>query len=320
MHTKHYLAFILSVSLLNINSMAQQKFGIVIHGGAGNILPEHFTPEKEKEYHQTLQQALDTGYKILENNGTATDAVIAAIKILEDSPLFNAGKGSVFNNQGKVEMDASIMDGKTLKAGAVAGVQRIKNPIEAAYLVMIKSPHVLIIGKGAENFWTSNGLPLVDSSYFYDTKQYEQWKKSQKPQKHGTVGAVALDKQGNLAAGTSTGGMMNKLPGRVGDSPIIGAGTYAHHSTCAISCTGYGEYFIRYVAAHTVHLKMLYQNKSLQQAVNEVLFDELLPVGGTGGMIGIDKNGNITMDFNTTGMYRGYKLSDGSQGTFLFKK
>lgn len=320
MHTKHYLTFILLVSLLNINFMAQQKFGIVIHGGAGNILPEHFTPEKEKEYHQTLQQALDTGYKILENNGTAIDAIIAAIKILEDSPLFNAGKGSVFNNQGKVEMDASIMDGKTLKAGAVAGVQRIKNPIEAAYLVMTKSSHVLIIGKGAENFWTSNGLPLVDSSYFYDTKQYEQWKKSKKPQKHGTVGAVALDKQGNLAAGTSTGGMMNKLPGRVGDSPIIGAGTYAHHSTCAISCTGYGEYFIRYAAAHTVHLKMLYQNKSLQQAVHEVLFDELLPVGGTGGMIGIDKNGNITMDFNTTGMYRGYKLSDGSQGTFLFKK
>lgn len=312
--------FFLSICiLLNFIGMSQQKFGIVIHGGAGNILPEHFTPEKEKEYHQTLQQALDTGYKILENNGTAIDAIIASIKILEDSPLFNAGKGSVFNKQGKVEMDASIMDGKTLKAGAVAGVQRIKNPIEAAYLVMTKSPHVLIVGKGAENFWTSNGLPLIDSSYFYDTKQYELWKKSQKSQKHGTVGAVALDKQGNLAAGTSTGGMMNKLPGRVGDSPIIGAGTYAHNSTCAISCTGHGEFFIRYAVAHSIHAKLLYQNKSIEQAVHELLFDELLPAGGTGGIIGIDKNGNIVMDFNTSGMYRGFKLSDGHQGTFIFK-
>lgn len=302
---------------------SQFNYGIVIHGGAGNIQPQQFTKELEQAYHQKMQEALQSGYAILERGGSAVDAVVAAIKVLEDSPLFNAGKGSVYNNRGQIEMDASIMEGKYLKAGAVAGVRRIKNPIEAAKLVMEQTPHVLMIGKGAEEVWVSKGLELVDTSYFYDEKRFQQWKerqKNKKPPKHGTVGAVALDKDGNLAAGTSTGGMMDKLPGRVGDSPIIGAGTYASNQTCAISCTGYGEYFIRYSAAHTVHCKMLYQNKSLSEAVHSVLFDELLPVGGTGGIIGIDRDGNVVMDFNTTGMYRGFKLSSGKEGTFIFGK
>lgn len=310
------------IGIINM-MLAQQKFGIVVHGGAGNILPEHFTKELEQQYHQALNQAMNAGYAILEKGGSAVDAVTAAIKILEDNLLFNAGKGSVYNQNGQIEMDASIMEGKEMKAGAVAGVRRIKNPIEAAKLVMEQTPHVLLIGQGAEKLWTSKGFELVDTSYFYDENQFQKWKENQinkKNQKHGTVGAVALDKQGHLAAGTSTGGMMNKMPGRVGDSPIIGAGTYACDKACAISCTGHGEFFIRFAVAHNIQSKMLYQNKTLQQATHEVLFDELLPVGGNGGVIGIDKNGNIVMDFNTTGMYRGFKLSDGSNGTFIFSK
>lgn len=313
--------FIVVFIQLNFMLMSQQKYGIVIHGGAGNILPTHFTKEQETLYHQKMQEALKTGYDILEKGGSAVDAVVAAIKILEDSPLFNAGKGSVYNSKGQIEMDASIMEGKELKAGAVAGIQRIKNPIESAKLVMEQTPHVLIIGKGAENLWLAKGNELVDTSYFYDEKRWKQWKENQKKKKqikHGTVGAVALDKNGNLAAGTSTGGMMDKMPGRVGDSPIIGAGTYANNQTCAISCTGHGEYFIRYAVAHTVHAKMKYQNKTIKEAVHEILFDELLPAGGTGGIIGIDKNGNIVMDFNTTGMYRAWKLSSGEEGTAIF--
>lgn len=302
---------------------AQEVYGIVIHGGAGNILPQHFTKESEQAYHQKMKEALDAGYAVLEKGGTATDAVTAAIKILEDSPLFNAGKGSVYNSEGQIEMDASIMEGKDMKAGAVAGVRRIKNPIEAAKLVMQQTPHVLLIGEGAEKLWTSKGYELTDTSYFYDEKRLRQWqenRKNKKPEKHGTVGSVALDKQGNLAAGTSTGGMMDKMPGRIGDSPIIGAGTYACNQTCAISCTGHGEYFIRYAVAHTIHAKMMYQQKTLKDAVHEILFQELLPSGGTGGIIGIDKQGNIVMDFNTTGMYRGFKLSSGKEGTFIFGK
>ncbi len=306
------------VLILIFNVMAQQKYGIVIHGGAGVILPEHFTEEQKKMYYQKMNEALDSGYVVLEKGGSATDAVVAAIKILEDSPLFNAGKGSVYNEKGQIEMDASIMEGKTMKAGAVAGVRRIKNPIEAAKLVMEQTSHVMLIGQGAENLWKEKAYELVDTAYFYDEKQFEKWKENKK-NKHGTVGAVALDKQGNLAAGTSTGGMMNKMPGRVGDSPIIGAGTYADNRTCAISCTGYGEYFIRMAAAHTVHSKILYQKKSLKDAVHETLFEILLPIGGTGGMIGIDKVGNVVMDFNTEGMYRGFKLSSGEKSVFIFK-
>lgn len=316
---KAHLLLVMSILIFKYNSfMTQNKFGIVIHGGSGTILPEHFSEDQKKQYLQKLNEALEAGYRILENNGSATDAVVAAIKVLEDSPLFNAGKGSVYNEKGQIEMDASIMEGKELKAGAVAGVRRIKNPIEAAKLVMEQTPHVMIIGQGAEYFWKSKGFELVDTAYFYDEKQFEKWKENKK-NKHGTVGAVALDKQGNLAAGTSTGGMMNKMQGRVGDSPIIGAGTYADNRTCAISCTGYGEYFIRMAAAHTVHSKMLYQKQSLKDAVHETLFDILLPIGGTGGMIGINKNGDIVMDFTTKGMYRGYKLSDGQQGVYIFK-
>lgn len=321
MSKRLYIAIILLNQIIII-MYAQEKFGIVIHGGAGNILPQHFTKELENQYHQKMKEALDKGYSILEKGGSAIDAVVAAIKVLEDSPLFNAGKGSVFNNLGQIEMDASIMEGQEMKAGAVAGVRRIKNPIEAARLVMEQTPHVLLIGQGAENLWTSKGYSLTDTSYFYDEKKFQQWRENQKnkaPNKHGTVGAVALDKQGNLAAGTSTGGMIDKMPGRIGDSPIIGAGTYACNNTCAISCTGHGEYFIRYAVAHTIHSKILYQKKSLRDAVHTTLFDELLPVGGTGGIIGIDKEGNIVMDFNTNGMYRGYRMSTGEKGTFIFK-
>lgn len=320
MKTTWYILLIFIISKTCI--MSQQKFGIVIHGGAGNILPQHFTKELEKEYHQKMKEALNAGYAILENGGNATDAVVAAIKILEDSPLFNAGRGSVYNQNGQIEMDASIMEGKELKAGAVAGIRRIKNPIETAKLVMEKTPHVFLIGKGAENLWEKEGYNLIDTSYFYDEKRFQQWKengKNQKQQKHGTVGAVALDKNGNLAAGTSTGGMMDKMPGRVGDSPVIGAGTYANNQTCAISCTGHGEYFIRYAVAHTIHSRMLYLQQSLKEAAHSVLFEELLPAGGTGGVIGIDKNGNVVMDFNTSGMYRGFKLSSGEEKTVIFK-
>jgi beta-aspartyl-peptidase (threonine type) len=317
---KSIITTIFIMFLINM-IMSQQKFGIVIHGGAGNILPEHFTKEQEEAYHQKMQEALQAGYSILEKGGNATDAVVAAIKILEDSPLFNAGKGSVYNNKGQIEMDASIMEGKELKAGSVAGVRRIKNPIEAARLVMEQTPHVMMVGKGAEDVWVSKGNTLVDTNYFYDEKKLKQWKEKHKTKtdKHGTVGAVALDKNGNLAAGTSTGGMMDKLPGRVGDSPIIGAGTYANNTTCAISCTGHGEFFIRYAVAHSIHSKMFYAHQSLKDATHEILFNELLPVGGTGGIIGIDKDGNFVMDFNTTGMYRGYWLSSGEKGTFIFK-
>ncbi|MCX7797208.1 MAG: isoaspartyl peptidase/L-asparaginase [Melioribacter sp.] len=293
------------------------KFGIAIHGGAGLI--KNLANDKEKEYISKLEEALITGYKILENNGSAVDAITSAIAILEDSPLFNAGKGAVLNENGIAELDASIMDGKTLKAGAVAGVHHVKNPIKLAKLIMEKSPHVMMIGSGAEEFGKMFNIELVDSTYFITKERWEQYLKMKDTlEKHGTVGAVALDKNGNLAAGTSTGGMMMKKFGRVGDSPIIGAGTYANNNTCAVSCTGHGEYFIRLGVAKDISSLIEYKNMSLNDAANEII-NKLSQLGGTGGVIAIDKYGNIAMPFNTEGMFRGYYLSDGKINIKIYK-
>ena len=274
----------------SVENLQPGPITLVIHGGAGTILRGNMTPEKEKAYHNVLAIALDSGYAVLESGGKSIDAVIAAIKVMEDSPLFNAGKGAVFTSEGKNELDASIMDGSNLMAGAVAGVTTIKNPIKAAYAVMTKSGHVMLAGKGAEQFAASHGLEIVEPSYFFDSIRYEQLRKVQEKQKagtsslgdalkdpfiqdtkFGTVGAVALDQFGNLAAGTSTGGMTNKKWGRIGDSPIIGAGTYADNSTCAVSSTGYGEYFIRLAVAHHISAMMEYGNYSLEAAADSVI-------------------------------------------------
>lgn len=302
-----------------VQEIQKPDWVIVIHGGAGNLNPEDFSSEKDKPYLDKLTEALETGAKILETGGSSLDAVVATINILEDSPLFNAGKGAVFNAEGVNELDASIMDGKTLHAGAVAGVTTIKNPINAARLVMEKSGHVMLIKDGAEKFARENGLEMVDPSYFFtekrwenlqEAKQREQQRLEDQTKKGGTVGCVALDKNGNLAAGTSTGGMTNKKYGRVGDSPIIGAGTYANNQSCAVSATGHGEYFICNVVAYDISVRMLYQDETLENAADQII-KKLKSQGGNGGVIALDKDGNIAMPFNTTGMFRGfYKAGD----------
>lgn len=306
------LAFVLVLSFSSYLFSQSPKFGLVIHGGAGTILKKNMTPEKEAAYIEKLNEALSAGYKILESGGASLDAVNAAINILEDSPLFNAGKGAVLTEKGEAELDASIMDGKTLAAGAVAGVKHIKNPINLARLVMERSPHVMMIGEGAEEFAKQNNYELVENKYFITEERWQQYLKIKEAQdkKHGTVGCVALDKNGNLAAGTSTGGMMMKKFGRVGDAPIIGAGTYANNNTCAVSATGHGEYFIRLGVARDISSLIEYKNYSLDQAANEVINVKLTKLGGTGGVIAIDKNGNISLPFSTEGMFRGYYLSD----------
>lgn len=302
----------------------EQKVAIVIHGGAGTILKKNMSPELEAEYNLVLEKAVREGYAILKNGGTSIDAVEKTINILEDSPLFNAGKGAVFTNQGKNELDASIMDGKTLKAGAVAGVTTVKNPIDLARAVMEKSEHVMLAREGAEYFASQHGIEIVDPSYFYVESRYKSLLKAKekekieldhdskasfydatiKDSKFGTVGCVALDKDGNIAAGTSTGGMTNKKWGRIGDSPVIGAGTYANNKTCGVSATGWGEFFIRNVVAYDISALMEYKNLSLKDAANEVIQKKLTALGGDGGIIAIDKEGNIVMEFNTAGMYR----------------
>jgi L-asparaginase / beta-aspartyl-peptidase len=308
------------------DSLFTAKYFIVIHGGAGNITKANL-PDSNL-YKEKLEEALKKALDTLSKGGTSLDAVEVAIRILEDSPLFNAGKGAVFNDEGKNELDASIMDGKTLKAGAVAGVTTIKNPITAARTVMEKSKHVMLIGKGAEKFASDQGLDIVDPSYFFDQKRWDLYlklkgkseiKTSAADTSHGTVGVVALDKYGNLAAGTSTGGLSNKKYGRVGDSPIIGAGTYANNNTCAVSCTGTGEYFIRNVVAYDMSALMEYKSYTVQQAADYIINDKLLKQGGDGGLIALDKNGNFTMTFNTEGMYRGYANSEGELKVLLFK-
>lgn len=323
-------------------STTKQNFVLVIHGGAGTILKENMTAEKEKAYKESLEKALQAGYKILSSGGTALDAVEAAVRLLEDNPLFNAGKGAVFTHDGKIELDAAIMNGKSLAAGAVAGVTTIKNPITAARAVMEKSSHVLLIGKGAEAFATEQKLEIVEPGYFYTEERWEGLQKllkedslklqgkqdtlrrtlnqpGNRDSKYGTVGAVALDRHGNLAAATSTGGMSNKKFGRVGDVPIIGAGTYANNESCAVSCTGWGEFFIRLVVAKSVSDLVAYKNFSLKNAAGEMIYKKVPQLGGDGGLIAVDKKGNIAMPFNTAGMYRGFIRNDGKTVVNIYK-
>jgi beta-aspartyl-peptidase (threonine type) len=299
------------------------SYTIVIHGGAGTILREELNPMMEQSYRAALHMALDTGYGILNRGGSAVDAVKAAVVSLEDNELFNAGKGSVFARDGSQEMDACIMDGSNLDAGAVSSVRNIRNPIALAHDVMLRSPHVLLSGIGANEFARITGARTEPDDYFFSSYRFEQWKQLQhtgdialdhgsKPrdQKFGTVGAVACDAKGNIAAATSTGGMTNKQWGRVGDSCIVGAGTYANNATCAISCTGHGELFMRAVAAYDVSCLMEYKGMGLQQAMDTVVNDKLLKIGGEGGMIGVDAKGNAALIFNSAGMYRGIRTSN----------
>ncbi len=300
------------------------EFALAIHGGAGVITKDQLSENQEQAYRKALDQALDIGKEILAAGGTAIDAVVEVVVFLENDSLFNAGKGAVFNHEGLNEMDASIMDGSNLNAGAVAGVTSIKNPILAARAVLEQSEHVFLTGKGAEEFATKHGIDTVDAAYFRTDRR---WKSLQRildddgnrveldhhDQKHGTVGAVALDKRGHLAAATSTGGMTNKRYNRVGDSPIIGAGTYADDATCAVSSTGHGEYFIRHAVAYDISAQMKYAGKTLKEAGDHTINNTLLKAGGTGGIIALDKDGNIHMPFNTEGMYRGYVTSAGRQ-------
>ncbi|KAA0993717.1 isoaspartyl peptidase/L-asparaginase family protein [Dyadobacter aurulentus] len=341
--------------LLNLPLFAQDfsdKITLVLHGGAGTITRANMSPEQEKAYKTVLNSALEKGYAVLKNGGTSVQAVEATIHVMEDSPLFNAGKGAVFTNEGKNELDASVMEGKTLKAGAVAGVTTIKNPISAAIAVMEKSEHVMMAGAGAEKFAKQQGITIVDPAYFHTEARYkalikakeadkteldhnsrEEQKVKAAPKtglqrdeeviftegrKFGTVGCVALDKFGNLAAGTSTGGMTNKKYGRIGDAPIIGAGTYANNATCAVSATGHGEYFIRSVVAYDISALMEYKGMPLKEAANEVV-KKLVKRGGEGGIISLDRDGNIAMPFNSEGMYRGYIKNDGTREVLIYK-
>ncbi|MBN2639789.1 MAG: isoaspartyl peptidase/L-asparaginase [Bacteroidales bacterium] len=299
------------------------KYTLVIHGGAGYIDKNNMPDSIARKYKDKLQQVLDSGTYILKNGGTALDAVTKCITMMENSPLFNAGKGAVFNAEGINEMDASIMDGSNLMAGAVANVHTIKNPILAARAVMEHTPHVLLITKGAEDFAKNQGLEIVDPSYFFTESRWKSYVrvKEQKEQgeKHGTVGAAALDRHGNLAAGTSTGGMTYKMPGRVGDSPIIGAGTYADNASCAVSCTGHGEFFIRDVVAYDIGALMKYNQLSLKEAANYIVLDKLKKQKADGGIIAVDRFGNFALTFNTSGMFRGFATSDGFHGVYIFK-
>mgnify|MGYP000560145177 CR=1 FL=1 len=291
-------------------------FAIAIHGGAGTITRKNMTPEKESGYRSKLEEALNTGYSILEKGGLSLDAVEATIRIMEDSELFNAGKGAVFTSTGTNELDASIMDGSNLKAGAVAGVKTVKNPISAARKVMEETWHVMLSGDGADLFAKEQNLEIVDPIYFYTQRRWDSLKKIQS-EKHGTVGCVALDKHGNLAAGTSTGGLTNKQWGRIGDSPIIGAGTYANNKTCAVSGTGQGEYFIRGNVAYDISAIMEYENLSVGKAARKVI-SKLSDLGGEGGVIAMDSHGNISMPFNTAGMYRGFRKSNSSAKILIY--
>jgi len=319
------------------------KYTLVIHGGAGTILKQDMTDEQEAAYRKGLEDALNAGYALLEKGRPALDAVKAAVISLEDNILFNAGRGSVFGHDGSQEMDASIMDGKTLMAGAVSAVKNIRNPVELAYTIMTKSPHVMLNGQGAYDFAKLHGIKTEPDDYFFSQLRYDQLKQLQSSdevaldhniivkdgspyakasgdkEKFGTVGAVACDSQGNIAAATSTGGMTNKQFGRIGDSPIIGAGTYANNKTCAISCTGHGEPFIRAVTAYDVSCLMEYKGMSLEKAMHFVVHDKLLKLDAEGGMIGVDAKGNTAMIFNSEGMYRGFRSSDGRSEVAIYK-
>lgn len=336
-----YIVVIVLAVVVSFASSAQSVFSsvvtndyvLVVHGGAGGIRKGQLSQEKEQAYINAMKRALEEGARILSDSGTAMDAVELAIRILEDDSLFNAGRGAVFNSEGKNELDASIMDGKTLNAGAVAGVMGVKNPITAARKVMEKSPHVMLAGKGADMFAKEQGCDMVDQKYYYTDRAYKTYEKLKKEEsgegkksmllkgttdeKYGTVGAVALDLHGNLAAGTSTGGMSNKTYGRIGDSPIIGAGTYADNNA-AISCTGWGEYYIRLALAKSICDRISLQGINLEDAVKVMIYQELERLGGSGGVISVDKNGNVVMDFNTPGMNRGFIRSNKSPEIMLY--
>ena len=326
-----------------IDEMHGQNFGIVIHGGAGTIRKENMSDSLEIAYKQKLTEAITKGHTILKNGGTAMEAVTSTITIMEDSPLFNAGKGAVFTHEERNELDASVMDGATLNAGAVAGVSRIKNPINLAVSVMNDSDHVMLAGKGAEEFAALKGYTLVDPSYFYTERRFKSVQRAKakaklelsesdkvstrytedpfiNDSKFGTVGCVVLDMHGNLAAGTSTGGMTNKRWNRIGDAPIIGAGTYANNATCAVSSTGWGEYFIRGMVAHDISAMMEYKEITLKEATHEVIQNKLTTLGGTGGVVSIDKDGNVSMDFNTAGMYRAHMDASGNLTLGIYKE
>lgn len=353
---RHYLFLLLFPTLLmscqeNVNksdenkvsnikedpSSAEQPYAIVIHGGAGALQRGMLSDSLENAYKATLEQAVKAGHEILENGGNAIDAVTKAINIMENSPLFNAGKGAVFTHEGTNELDASIMVGKDRNAGAVSGVSRVKNPILLAKAIMEDSPHVMLSGKGAEEFAAENEIELVDPSYFYTKRRKEALDKVLKNEvapnnssasldidlsdyKYGTVGCVALDKHGNIVAGTSTGGMTNKRWGRIGDAPIIGAGTYADNKTAGISATGWGEFFIRGVVAHDIAARMRYGNEKLEDAAHDVIQKEIPEMGGDGGIIAIDKDANIVMEFNTYGMFRASVDKDGETYVGIYEE
>lgn len=280
---------------------------------------DNISPGLDAEYRKALSEALETGKKILAEGGSALDAVEKTIRVMEDNPLFNAGKGAVFTHEGKNELDAAIMDGSNLGAGSIACVTDIKNPISTARKVMTNSSHVMLTGAGASAFAKEQGLEIVPPSYFYTERRFDELQEIIKKEKNGTVGCCALDKNGNLAAGTSTGGMVNKRYNRVGDAPIIGAGTYANNNTCAVSATGHGEYFIRWTVAHDISALMEYKGLSLRDASELVVNDKLVKAGGSGGVISVDKNGNVSMPFNSRGMLRGFATADGKSGIFIYK-
>src|SRR5947207_2542149 len=314
------------LSRMKAKRMTGKKFSLAIHGGAGTISPEQITPAIERELRAGLQQSLDTGRAILQNGGSSLDAVVAAVRVLEDDPLFNAGRGAVYTSAGTHEMDAAIMDGRTLTAGTVGGVHGIRNPIVLARAIMEESPHVMLAGKGAEAFAREQGLEIVDEEYFYTERRWQALERVRAAQsrvlsdadRHGTVGAVALDQAGNLAAATSTGGNTNKLPGRIGDTPIIGAGTYANNATCAVSATGDGEFFIRVVAAHDLAALLEYRGITLAEA-GQTVIEKIGRLGGTGGLIAVDRAGNIALPFNTTGMYRAFVDVDGANFIGIYR-
>lgn len=326
MRNLFYLVFLIILMIACTRNDHKPEYVLVIHGGAGTATKEDYSPERTQQYVDKISEVLKAGQQVLEQGGSSLDAVEAAIRIMEDSPLFNAGKGAVFNAEGKNELDASFMDGKSLDAGAVAGVRTVKNPISAARAVMEKSGHVMLTGAGAEKFASAIGLDMVDTAYFFTRGRWDSYqrirerKEKEAGKSYSTVGAVALDKDGNLAAGTSTGGMTFKMPGRVGDSPIIGAGTYANNKTCAVSATGHGEFFIRNVVAYDISARMEYAGMSLQDASNDLIHNKLKALKANGGVIAVDKDGNIAMPFNTESMIRGYINSRGEMQITIYEE
>ncbi len=325
---KHFVISFFLLLFLSPLVYAQGNYTIVIHGGAGNVDRQRVPEAREAEFYAKLNEALDAGEAILKAGGSSLDAVEAAVRIMEDSPKFNAGRGAVFTYEGGNELDASIMCGSKITAGAIAGVTNIRNPITTARMVMEQTPHVLLTGKGAEQFAREQGVEIVDPSYFFDQYRYDQLQESLRQMQEqgymetgdmmGTVGAVALDVHGNLAAATSTGGMTAKRYNRVGDSPIIGAGTYANNASCAVSATGHGEFFIKYAVAFDISARMLYKGSSLDEAANGIINGTLNDLNVSGGLVAVDKDGNVSMPFNTSGMFRGYTKSSGERVVKIF--